>query len=524
MSIFALAARLVLAAILVVSGLAKLADRSGSQQAVNDFGVPKWLAGWVAAILPFLELAIAIALLPAKTAQWAGLAVALLMGLFTVAIAINLLRGRKPDCHCFGQLTAEPIGWSTAGRNLVLAALGMFVFWEGFAPSQISAVQWLTALRAAEAANLVVACAALTLSSITLWLLMQLLGQHGRLLNRLESLESAVANSGGAALPAVPSEPAAPQVGLAPGSPAPAFRLKGLYDEEITLESLRATGKSLVLLFADPHCGPCTALMPDVGRWQRELQGDLSVVVISRGDADENRAKRGEYGLTQVLLQNDREVSEEYLAWGTPSAVLVRADGTIGSYVAQGSEAIRALVSRQIVPQAADPMAVPMAQAGTPCPHCGQVHPSAPAAPPSQQGLPVGTPAPALKLPDLAGMEVDLEDYRGRETLLLFWNPGCGFCQRLLPDLKAWETNRPEDAPAVLVVSTGEVQANADHGLMSTIVLDDGWKAGAAFGATGTPSAVLVDSEGKIASLIGVGGPAVLDLANRNRGSQDQLA
>jgi peroxiredoxin len=242
----------------------------------------------------------------------------------------------------------------------------------------------------------------------------------------------------------------------------------------------------------------------------------LNVTVISRGDVEENRAKRGEYGLTQVLLQADREVSEAYQAWGTPSAVLVRADGTIGSYVAQGSEAIRALVSRQIVPAPANPMAVPMAQqaAGTPCPHCGQVHPAEPAGPPAQQGLPVGTLAPELKLPDITGKEVDLADYRGRDTLVLFWNPGCGFCQQLLPDLKAWEQNRPEKAPAVLVISTGEVEANAAHGLMSTIVLDNGWKAGAAFGASGTPSAVLVDREGKIASPIGVGGQAVLQLAN----------
>jgi hypothetical protein len=90
----------------------------------------------------------------------------------------------------------------------------------------------------------------------------------------------------------------------------------------------------------------------------------------------------------------------------------------------------------------------------------------------------------------------------------------------LLPELKDWETNRPEHAPAVLVVSTGDVESNAAHGLMSTIVLDDGWRAGSAFGASGTPSAVLVDGEGKIASTLGIGGPAVLELANRRRGSE----
>jgi hypothetical protein len=37
--------------------------------------------------------------------------------------------------------------------------------------------------------------------------------------------------------------------------------------------------------------------------------------------------------------------------------------------------------------------------------------------------------------------------------------------------------------------------------------------AGVPFGATGTPSAVLVDAEGRIASSVTVGGPAVLALA-----------
>jgi len=520
MSVLVLAARLVLAAVFVVSGIAKLADRSGSRKAVRDFGVPDWLSGPIAAVLPPVELAIALALLPARSALWAGLAGTLLLGLFSVAIAINLLRGRKPDCHCFGQLSTEPVGWSTLGRNAVLAALGGFILWQGLvAPPQVSAVSWVRALAPAEAANLLVAVTALALAAITIWIVLQLLGQHGRLLNRLEELESRAASAGApsamTASGAAADVPPPPQVGLAPGTPAPAFQMQGLYGERITLDALRSAGHAVLLLFADPHCGPCTALLPDVGRWQRELQGTLSVTVVSRGDVEENRAKRGEHGLTQVLLQEDREVSEAYQAWGTPSAVLVRADGTIGSYVAQGSEAIRALVSRQLVPVLPNPTAVPMVQqaAGIPCPHCGQVHPQEPAAPAMPQGLPVGTEAPALKLPDLTGKEIDLADFRGRETLLLFWNPGCGFCQKMLPDLKAWEENRPEKAPAVLLVSTGEVAANASHGLMSTIVLDEGWKAGAAFGASGTPSAVLVDPEGKIASPIGVGGPAVLELA-----------
>jgi hypothetical protein len=49
--------------------------------------------------------------------------------------------------------------------------------------------------------------------------------------------------------------------------------------------------------------------------------------------------------------------------------------------------------------------------------------------------------------------------------------------------------------------------------LNSTVVLDQQFSVGRAFGASGTPSAVLVDKEGKIASGVAVGAPAVLELA-----------
>ena len=54
-------------------------------------------------------------------------------------------------------------------------------------------------------------------------------------------------------------------------------------------------------------------------------------------------------------------------------------------------------------------------------------------------------------------------------------------------------------------------------GLSSTVVLDQEFAVGSAFGASGTPSAVLVDEDGKIASGLAVGGPAILELAGANR-------
>jgi hypothetical protein len=96
---------------------------------------------------------------------------------------------------------------------------------------------------------------------------------------------------------------------------------------------------------------------------------------------------------------------------------------------------------------------------------------------------------------------------------VLFWNLGCGFCQQVLPDLKTWEADPPPGAPQLLVVSAGTVEANQAMGLRSPVVLDQGFNAGRTFGATGTPSAVLIDAQGRIASPVAVGAAAVLALA-----------
>ncbi len=97
--------------------------------------------------------------------------------------------------------------------------------------------------------------------------------------------------------------------------------------------------------------------------------------------------------------------------------------------------------------------------------------------------------------------------------MVLFWNPGCGFCQQMLPDLKEWESQAPEGAPRLVVVSAGSEEANSEMGLTSPVLLDQDFSTGRAFGASGTPSAVLVDAEGKIASEVTVGAPRVLELA-----------
>ena len=511
MAIALLIARLLLALVFVVAGVAKLADRAGSRQAIIDFGLPARLAPPLGILLPLAELAVAATLIPTTTAWWGAIGALALLLLFGAGISVNLARGRKPDCRCFGQLHSAPAGWKTLARNGALAVIASFIVWQGKEGAGPSAVSWLGAVSTAQLLAIIGGLFVLGLFVVIGWLLVHLLHQNGRLLVRLEALESKLA-----AAPEAPSqnsvEETQPQAGLPVGSQAPDFSLSGLRGETLTLESLRSSGKPVMLIFTDPNCGPCNALLPEVGRWQQEHAEKLSISLVSRGASEENRTKASEHGLQNVLLQEDWEVYDVYRANGTPSAVLIAADGKVGSPVVGGVEAIRTLVSQVVEERAQLPIQPP--NQGQPCPDCGKVHAAAPTVPAARA---VGEPAPEVKLTDLEGKTVVLEDFRGKEILVIFWNPGCGFCQQMLPDLKEWEADPPESAPRLLVVSAGTEEANREMGLSSTVVLDQQFSVGRAFGASGTPSAVLVDAEGKVASEVAVGAPAVLEFAGANR-------
>jgi hypothetical protein len=64
------------------------------------------------------------------------------------------------------------------------------------------------------------------------------------------------------------------------------------------------------------------------------------------------------------------------------------------------------------------------------------------------------------------------------------------------------------------VVSSGTAEANRAMGFRARVLLDQTFGSGLAFRVGGTPAAVLVDAEGRIASGVANGAPAVLALAN----------
>jgi peroxiredoxin len=132
--------------------------------------------------------------------------------------------------------------------------------------------------------------------------------------------------------------------GLKAGTPAPDFRLPRLDGGELSLGDLR--GRQVLLVFSSPHCAPCNTLAPKLQKFHRQ-HPEISVVMVSRGEPDENRAKVKEHRLTfPVVLQQQWEISRLYAMFATPVAYLINESGVIVQDVAVGVEPILALMEK----------------------------------------------------------------------------------------------------------------------------------------------------------------------------------
>lgn len=504
MDIALLMARIFLALIFGIAGTAKATDLAGTKRALIDFGVPERVAvplGWC---LPFLELAVALALLPLTTAWPAAIAAVALMSVFTLAIGVSLMRGRTPECNCFGQLHSKPVSWSMFARNLMLAAVAALIVARGKAGAGLSAFDWLAGLKAVEIVSLVLSLLAIGLLYTSIVYLRRMVSQQSMVLARIEAMKKVIDED--YAEPAVEREDAAPPgEGLPVGAPAPEFSLASNTGDQVTLEDLLGSGKPVLLLFVSPNCAPCETLLPAVRDWEEDYGDRLTIALLSKGSLKDNQDRVAKYGATHLLLVGKSNVTEEYQSRWTPAGVLVSRFGRIASQNVYGDEEIRRLATR-----AAAPVGVSRTGGSGAGSNGHRLH-----VPVGESGLKVGDPVPAFSLSDLQGNVVNTENLLGTDTLLLFWDPGCPFCQAMSNDLSRFEKTPPKGAPRLLFVASGDLEKvkAASENYKSVFVHDREFNVGSLLGTKSTPSAVLIDREGKIASSLATGGPNVLALA-----------
>jgi len=323
----------------------------------------------------------------------------------------------------------------------------------------------------------------------------QLFQQQGRILLQMDAIEQMIPEAGEAHGAEAPR-------GIPVASPLPGFELPDVDDAIVRLEDFE--GRRLLLVNWSTTCGFCEAIVEDLAKLQPRLEKrGVDVVLVSRGDPEENRSMVGAHGLdARILLQpGGTGMIDAFARTGTPAAYLVDEHGRVAKPMALGAEQVpelaREAAGRQI--KLATERSLSESKL-------------------MRDGLPPGSPAPTFRLPTLSGDTVSLEQLRGSEALLVFSDPECGPCEVLADDLAHWHRSLGDEAPPVVMISRGEREMNRrkveEHGIAFPVAIQPAWKVSKAYGIFSTPVGFLIDENGVIVREVARGPEAVMALAH----------
>ncbi|MGE0133810.1 MAG: redoxin domain-containing protein [Dehalococcoidia bacterium] len=338
------------------------------------------------------------------------------------------------------------------------------------------------------------------LTGLALLAVYNLVLQNGRMLLRVERIESMLLQ---------PPDPATYVedyiATLPPGGEAPPFELPDLDGVLRHLSEWR--GQRVLLVFVDPECAFSRQLLPWlVGATRDVVPARPTPVLVSTGSLDANRALFDDSGFTgPVLLQRGTEVAAAYRVDGTPMSYLIDTDGVVATDVAVGVQSI--LLQAGEIGAVEDALDTGGAE---------PPRPSAELAAPVtlRDGLRRGDVAPLFRLPGVNAAEVSLLEFRGRPTVIVFTDPECEACDRVGPMLEG--AHRAHPGLGVVMVSRGDrartVAQVAEERLTLPIAVQRHWELSRRYGMFATPVAFLVDEWGVIQADPAVGAASIAEL------------
>lgn len=122
------AIRLLLGLVFLLSALPKLRSFGRTSGVIRSYSLlPERAVAPAAFVLPFAELALAVALLSGWQSRVVSVAAAGTLALFSLAIGINVARRNAIDCGCGGLGGPSQVGWALVVRNLMLACAACVV-------------------------------------------------------------------------------------------------------------------------------------------------------------------------------------------------------------------------------------------------------------------------------------------------------------------------------------------------------------------------------------------------------------
>ena len=308
-------APVILAVVLVVSAVGKLRAPSASAEAFRDLRVPAPLSSsLVVQALPWVELVLALALVALGGLPGAAAAVGALV-LFTaylVLVVRALGFDEDVECACFGEFAPGRISRRTVVRNAWLVALA--------ALSVGAATQGSSVLtRIADGRLPWWWLAGAVAAAVTTWLVA---GASAEAARQVEP--TAYAEEEGDYVryrtPALP-------VTLGDG----------------TTTNLRAlsSARAQLLLYVSDTCGSCEAIIEAAPEWSRELT-PLDVRLVLRSTPDQTQLTSADEPRT--VHDGEGLFVDSFGVHGTPSALLLGADGLLAGGPVVGVDNVRAFV------------------------------------------------------------------------------------------------------------------------------------------------------------------------------------
>lgn len=317
-----LSAPILLSITLLISGLAKLGAREGTQDAMRSLRLPlPTMHASVASVLPVTEIVLALAIwIPAPPLQvlLTGL-VAALMLTYLVIIARALTFEEQVHCSCFGTLASPTVSRTTLVRNVILSVLGVLA---------------------------VVAAAS---GAMTTLLVQAPMGLIGLGLALLIAIALTAATIGGSVAETDADASTAPAPAAADAdedelldyerSPIPAAVLQQPDGRLTTLTQLTAQ-RAALLVFVTEGCGPCERVLDHAEEWIGELEQTLQVRFVFARPLDQLRERTTDRVTDHAL--HDLQFTARTTLGGTsaPSAVLLGADGQLAGGPVDGGSAV----------------------------------------------------------------------------------------------------------------------------------------------------------------------------------------
>ena len=124
MDVLRLVASIALGLVMCAAGASKVRMGRAWIEQGRNLGAPPA----VLPVVPWVEIVIG-ALLVAQVATAAMSIVALIvLQIFTLLIIVNLGRGHRPVCACFGSWSATPLGWGHVVRNVAFMVLAVLAY------------------------------------------------------------------------------------------------------------------------------------------------------------------------------------------------------------------------------------------------------------------------------------------------------------------------------------------------------------------------------------------------------------